>query len=55
MGSWDFMEPKIRKLLKNEKPVRYIGRRATAATATGIQSVHLAQQKEIVDTVLDFA
>jgi 2-oxoglutarate dehydrogenase E1 component len=55
MGSWDFMEPKIRKVLENKKPVNYIGRRSTAATATGIQSVHLAEQKEIVDTALDFA
>ena len=55
MGSWDFMEPKIRKLLESKKPVHYIGRRSTASTATGIQSVHLAEQKQIVDTALDFA
>jgi 2-oxoglutarate dehydrogenase E1 component len=55
MGSWDFMEPKIRRLLDNKKPVRYLGRKPTAATATGIQSVHLAEQQEIVETALDFS
>ena len=53
MGSWDFMGPKLRRLVDNKKPVRYIGRKPTAATATGIQSVHLAEQREIVDTSLD--
>ena len=53
MGSWDFMEPKLRRLLDNKKSVGYIGRKPTAATATGIQSVHLAEQKEIVDTAMD--
>ena len=54
MGSWDFMEPKIRRALDTKKPVHYIGRKPTAATATGIQSVHLAEQREIVETTLDF-
>ena len=54
MGSWDFMEPKIRRALADKKPVHYIGRKPTAATATGIQSVHLAEQREIVETTLDF-
>ncbi len=52
MGSWDFMEPKIRRLLDNKNPVRYLGRKPTAATATGIQSVHLVEQQEIVETAL---
>ena len=55
MGSWDFMEPKLRRLLDNQKPVRYLGRKPTAATATGIQSVHLAEQQEIVEMALDFS
>ncbi|MCZ6634047.1 MAG: 2-oxoglutarate dehydrogenase E1 component, partial [bacterium] len=55
MGSWDFVEPKIRKTLGDAKLVRYIGRRATASTATGIQSTHLAEQKAIVDTTLDLS
>ena len=53
MGSWDFMEPKLRKLLDNHGTVRYIGRRPTAATATGIQKVHQSEQQEIVETSLD--
>ncbi|MFT5368818.1 MAG: 2-oxoglutarate dehydrogenase E1 component [Candidatus Latescibacterota bacterium] len=52
MGSWDFMEPKLRKVLENKISVRYIGRRPTAATATGIQKVHQAEQQEIVETSL---
>ena len=54
MGSWDFMEPKLRRLLKNQKPVSYIGRRPTAATATGVQKVHVSEQREIVTTSLNF-
>lgn len=53
MGSWDFMEPKLEKLLDKKKPVHYIGRKPTAATATGIQKVHQAEQQEIVETALD--
>jgi 2-oxoglutarate dehydrogenase E1 component len=53
MGSWDFMEPKLHKVLANKIPVRYIGRKPTAATATGIQNVHQAEQLEIVETSLD--
>jgi len=53
MGSWDFMEPKLRKLLSDKGSVRYIGRRPTAATATGVQKVHQAEQQEIVETSLD--
>jgi 2-oxoglutarate dehydrogenase E1 component len=52
MGSWDFMEPKLRKVLENKMSVRYIGRKPTAATATGIQKVHQAEQQEIVETSL---
>lgn len=54
MGSWDFMEPKLRKLVENKSQVKYIGRRPTAATATGIQKVHQAEQQAIVETALDF-
>ncbi|MDA0710165.1 MAG: 2-oxoglutarate dehydrogenase E1 component, partial [bacterium] len=52
MGSWDFMEPKLRKILGSEIAIRYIGRRPTAATATGIQKVHQAEQLAIVETSL---
>ncbi|MDA0746416.1 MAG: 2-oxoglutarate dehydrogenase E1 component [bacterium] len=54
MGAWDFTEPKIRKLLENKQSVVYAGRPATASTATGIQKVHLEQQKAVVDRALDF-
>ncbi len=53
MGAWDFTEPKIRQALSDKKVVGYIGRRSTASTAVGIQQVHQAEQKEIVDRAMD--
>ena len=53
MGSWTFVEPYIEWVLKhigarNERP-RYIGRAASAATATGLMSKHLAQLQAFLD------
>ena len=53
MGAWDFAEPKIRKLLPEGRTVGYVGRRSTASTATGVQKMHLAEQKAVVEQALD--
>jgi 2-oxoglutarate dehydrogenase E1 component len=53
MGSWDFTEPKLRKLLEDRLPVRYAGRRPSASTATGVASRHSAEQKQIVKDALE--
>lgn len=53
MGSWFFVEPYLEWALnhieaKHNRPV-YAGRSASAATATGLMSTHLAQLKAFTD------
>ena len=53
MGSWTFVEPYLEWVLgqvggKTKRP-RYAGRPASAATATGLMSKHLAQLKAFLD------
>ncbi len=53
MGSWTFVEPYLEWVLGQTggktKRMRYIGRPASAATATGLMSKHLAQLKAFLD------
>ena len=53
MGSWTFVEPYLEWVLGQtggkSKRARYVGRPASAATATGLMSKHLAQLKAFVD------
>ena len=53
MGSWTFVEPYLEWVLsqtagKTKRP-RYVGRPASAATATGLMSKHMAQLKAFLD------
>jgi 2-oxoglutarate dehydrogenase E1 component len=55
MGSWTFVEPYLEWVLKTagskvDRP-RYVGRPASAATATGIMSKHMAQLQAFLDEV----
>ena len=55
MGAWTFVEPYLEWVLaqtgsKVKRP-RYAGRPASAATATGLMSKHLAQLKAFLDEV----
>ncbi|MBV8918981.1 MAG: 2-oxoglutarate dehydrogenase E1 component, partial [Bradyrhizobium sp.] len=57
MGAWHFIEPYLEWVLnqtnaKNRRP-RYAGRAASAATATGLMSKHLAQLKALLDEALN--
>lgn len=56
MGAWSFVDPFIEDTLTetNLTPKRatYVGRRASAATATGLASVHAKEQAALVDTAL---
>jgi 2-oxoglutarate dehydrogenase E1 component len=57
MGSWHFIEPYLEWVLNqihapNRRP-RYAGRAASAATATGLMSKHLAQLKALLDDALN--
>jgi 2-oxoglutarate dehydrogenase E1 component len=56
MGSWHFIEPYLEWVMNqvgtaNRRP-RYAGRPASAATATGLMSKHLAQLKALLDETL---
>ncbi len=56
MGAWSFMEPNIEWVLqhtgaRSARP-RYVGRPATAATATGLASKHNQEQKALVAQAL---
>ncbi len=56
MGSWSFVQPGIERVLefikaKNTRP-RYVGRAASAATATGLMSRHLKELKMFLDEAL---
>jgi 2-oxoglutarate dehydrogenase E1 component len=57
MGAWHFIEPYLEWVLNqihapNKRP-RYAGRAASAATATGLMSKHLAQLKALLDEALN--
>ena len=56
MGAWHFIEPYLEWILNQihapTKRPRYAGRAASAATATGLMSKHLAQLKALLDEAL---
>ena len=57
MGAWSFVEPNIEWVLQHLEPARnvrprYVGRPATAATATGLASKHNQEQKALVAQAL---
>jgi 2-oxoglutarate dehydrogenase E1 component len=53
MGSWSFVEPYLEWVCgqagSKTKRARYVGRPASAATATGLMSKHVAQLKAFLD------
>ena len=53
MGAWNFVDPYLEWVLGQvggkSRRARYIGRPASAATASGLQSKHLAQLKAFLD------
>ena len=59
MGSWSFVEPYLEWVLGQvggkSKRARYAGRPASAATATGLMSKHLAQLKAFLDECFNFS
>jgi len=56
MGAWSFIEPNIEWVLQHTKASstrpHYVGRPATAATATGLASKHNQEQKALVAQAL---
>jgi 2-oxoglutarate dehydrogenase E1 component len=56
MGAWTFIEPNIEWVLQHitvaSKQPRYVGRAASAATATGLASKHAQEQKALLAQAL---
>ncbi|HLT19398.1 MAG TPA: 2-oxoglutarate dehydrogenase E1 component, partial [Thermomicrobiales bacterium] len=55
MGAWSFMEPRLRELVGEQLPVRYIGRRAEASPAEGSVDDHNVEQARIVAEAFEAA
>jgi 2-oxoglutarate dehydrogenase E1 component len=49
MGGWFFVEPRLRELGYD---VKYVGRDASASTATGSRPIHLREQMDLVKAAL---
>ena len=55
MGAYSYVNPRIttatREINDDEKRPRYVGRKVSAAPATGMSKVHQAEYREIMDGV----
>lgn len=52
MGGWTFVSIRIINELQNGQNLRYAGRQASAAPATGQMKIHLAEQEKLVKEAL---
>jgi len=53
-GGWAFMMPRLMELFP-DRPVKYVGREASASPATGSSTIHKEQQTELVREALEIA
>ena len=53
MGAWTYMEPRLRELLPNGVPLRYVGRAASATPSEGAVDEHAIEQARIVKAALE--
>jgi len=55
MGAFSYVEPRIKtatdQLNKNKRQVRYVGRKVSAAPATGMGKIHQEEYQTILDEV----
>ncbi|HVF89513.1 MAG TPA: multifunctional oxoglutarate decarboxylase/oxoglutarate dehydrogenase thiamine pyrophosphate-binding subunit/dihydrolipoyllysine-residue succinyltransferase subunit [Blastocatellia bacterium] len=47
-GAWYFMEPRLLRILAPGRSLRYVGRPASASTATGSHTIHQMEQTRLV-------
>jgi 2-oxoglutarate dehydrogenase E1 component len=56
MGAWSYVQPNIERVLQwidaSHKRPRYVGRSASAATATGLMSKHLKELRAFLDEAM---
>jgi 2-oxoglutarate dehydrogenase E1 component len=50
MGAWQFMRPRLEKLLK--KPLDFVGRKPSASPATGFPKIYKMEQDGIIDRAI---
>ncbi|MBI3651057.1 MAG: multifunctional oxoglutarate decarboxylase/oxoglutarate dehydrogenase thiamine pyrophosphate-binding subunit/dihydrolipoyllysine-residue succinyltransferase subunit [Acidobacteria bacterium] len=48
-GAWFFIAPRLREFLSADQSLRYIGRNASASTATGSHAIHQMEQHRLVE------
>ena len=48
MGAWAFVQPLLRDMLDTGQRLSYVGRKASAAPATGSFKIHLEEQEQLV-------
>lgn len=53
MGAWSFMEPRIRDVAPERVIVRYVGRPERSSTASGYQTVHTFEQRQLLAGAMD--
>lgn len=51
-GAWQFIAPRLQKMLKGNLNLRYAGRKSMAATATGNANRHKAEQAQLLTEAL---
>lgn len=49
MGAWEFMQPRLKRLMGPDIPVDYVGRRRSASPAEGSKTAHQVNQSMIVE------
>lgn len=52
MGSWNYIEPRIREILPTKATLRYVGRPDRSSPAGGFPDVHRIEQDQIVSAAL---
>ncbi|MCC6177357.1 MAG: 2-oxoglutarate dehydrogenase E1 component [Chloroflexi bacterium] len=53
MGAWTFVEPRLRETLGLNRAPRYVGRPPMASPAEGWSDAHAAEQRRIIETILE--
>ncbi len=48
-GAWFFVAPRLRELLGEGRSLRYVGRNASASTATGSHTIHQMEQQRLTE------
>ncbi|MDE5412773.1 2-oxoglutarate dehydrogenase E1 component [Alkalihalobacterium chitinilyticum] len=54
MGAWTYIEPKLRSLFQERKPIQYIGRVSRSSPAEGDPNIHKKDQERIISEAIQF-